>query len=108
MIELNAKFVTALIFQINPGDLPSMANELQRTVKRKIAALKGYIASIVMCNEDKTQLLLVSLWDSRDAWSLAQWDQEVGRTITDSVETAKSYELLTFEPITIVRAGEEA
>jgi heme-degrading monooxygenase HmoA len=106
MIDVKAKFVAVLIFQVNPGDLPGMARGVERTVDRKIHTLNGFIGSVVMSNEEKTQLLVVSLWESRDAWSLAQWDQEIGRTVTDEVETAKSFEVRTYEPITIVRAGE--
>jgi heme-degrading monooxygenase HmoA len=106
MIDVKAKFVAVVIFQVNPGDLPGMAREVQRTVDRKLPTLNGFIGSVVMSNEEKTQLLVVSLWESRDAWSLAQWDQEIGRTVTDEVETAKSFEVRTYEPITIVRAGE--
>lgn len=105
MIDINAKFVTVLIFQCDPGNLPAIADEAQLTIERKAPMIGGHIETILMANEEKTQLLVVSLWESRHAWSAAQWDQDVGRMITDTVEATISFEVRTYEPITVVRGG---
>ena len=105
MIDVKANFVTVLIFQCDPSILPAIAHEAQLTIERKALSLAGHIETVLMANEEKTQLLLVSLWESRHAWSAAQWDQDVGRTITDTVEAASSFEIRSYEPITVVRGG---
>ena len=67
MSELKAKFVSVAIFRVDPGDLSGIAHVVQLTVERKQPLVKGFIESVVMTNEEKTQLLVVGLWESRDA-----------------------------------------
>ena len=57
-----------------------------------------------MVNADKSHLLVVSVWESEHAWGAAQYDQEIGRVVSDAVEAAKSYEIQTYETVTVVRA----
>lgn len=104
MIDVKTKFISVLFFRVEPSDLPGVAREASLVMQRKGGALRGFLEGVVMANEAKTELLLVSQWESRHAWSAAQWDQDVGRTMGDLVESAKSFELRTYEPITIVRS----
>ena len=105
MIELKAKFVSVTIFRLDPQDYPGVARELQIVVERKAPLMNGFIQSVIMANDEKTQLLLVTLWESKQAWGAAQWDQDIGRAMTDAVETAVAFELHTYEPVAVVRAG---
>ena len=103
MSEIRAKFVTVAVFRVDPGDLAGIANVVQLTVERKQPLMKGFIESVVMTNEEKTQLLVVGLWESRDAWAREQWDEDIGRVVSQVVKSAKSFEVRTYEPITMVR-----
>jgi heme-degrading monooxygenase HmoA len=80
-----------------------MAREVQNVVEQRGANQKGFIGSVVMLNGEKTQLLVVSVWESGHAWSAAQYDQGIGRVVSDVVETAKSYDIQTYETVKIVR-----
>ncbi len=53
---------------------------------------------------EKAELLVVSVWESQHQWSEAQYDQEIGRVVSDIVETAKSYAIHTYETVSVVRA----
>jgi heme-degrading monooxygenase HmoA len=103
MIDLKAKFVPVLVFGLDPEDLPSVAREVAMVAKRKGPLMDGFIECVTMTNEDKTQLLVVSLWESKHAWGAAQWDEDVGRVVADAMERSASFELRTYEPISVVR-----
>ena len=105
MIDVKAKFVSVLVFRLDPEDLPGVAREVQLVTERKGPLINGLIEAVVMANDEKTQLVLVGLWESKQAWGAAQWDQDVGRAVTDAVETASSFEAHTYEPIAVVRGG---
>jgi heme-degrading monooxygenase HmoA len=105
MIDVKAKFVSVIVFRVKPGDLPGLAREMQLVVERKVPLLQGFDSTVLLASEDKTQLLVVSLWESRHAWSGAAWDEEIGRAMADAVETAQSFEVHNYEPITVVRAA---
>jgi heme-degrading monooxygenase HmoA len=105
MIDVKTKFVVVNIFSADPQDLPGMARVVQLTAERTGPLQSGFIECIVMASEDRTQLLVVSLWDSKQSWSAAQWDQDIGRELGGVVESATSFDVRTYEPITVVRAA---
>ena len=105
MIDVRTKFITVLVFRLDPGDLAGVAREVQLVAERKGPLIDGLIESVVMANDEKTQLVLVALWESKQAWGAAQWDQDVGRAVTDAVETASSFEVHMYEPIAVVRGA---
>ena len=80
-----------------------MTLEVERVVEQRGANQKGFIGSIVMLNGEKTRLLVVSVWESGHAWSAAQYDEGIGRAVTDVVETAKAYNIQTYETVKLVR-----
>ena len=103
-IDDAAKFVCMLTFNLSPGDVPSVMDTVRRAVEQLSPKEKGFIGAVVMVNEEKRQLLVFSIWESGHDWSVAQYDQEVGRAVSEVVETAKSYEIQTYETVSVVRA----
>ena len=103
-IDENARFVSILSFDLGSHDVPSMAREVERAIERRGPSEKGFIGSVVLLNGDEPPWLVVSIWESGHAWSAAQYDQEIGRVVSDVVEAAKSYEIRTYETLTVVRA----
>ena len=105
MIDVATKFVTVQIYQLDPGDLPGVARVAKLVAEERAPTINGFIQCVIMANEQKTQMLIVSLWESREAWSAAQWDDELGRVVAEEVETSTAFDFKTYEPITIVRAA---
>ncbi len=103
MIDIKTKFVSVVAFNVDPQDFEALSRELAIFVQRKGPLIGGFIECIVLANELKTRLLAVGQWESRHAWSAAQWDEDVGRTITDLVKGATSFEIHSYEPIAIMR-----
>lgn len=104
MIDVRTKFVSVLVFTVNPDDLAGFAREATLAVQRRAPLFHGFVEGIVMANEDGTQMLIVSQWQSRGDWSAAQWDEELGRTLSDLVVGASSFDIHSYEPLTVVRA----
>jgi heme-degrading monooxygenase HmoA len=102
-IDDTARFVSVLSFNLGSGDLSAVSREVQHAAEQR-GGHKGFRGCIVMVNADKSHLLVVSVWESEHAWGAAQYDQEIGRVVSDAVEAAKSYEIQTYETVTVVRA----
>ena len=99
------KFVSVLIFTTKPDDLPVFERESKLVLERMTPLLDGFIEGVVMANEQKTEVLIVSYWESRHAWSAAQWDRDVGRAMGDFVGSAENFDVRTYEPILIVHSA---
>jgi heme-degrading monooxygenase HmoA len=105
MINMNTKFISVMILAVSPEDMPAIAREATLAMQRTVPVMHGFIEGMVMANEQKTEVLLVTQWDSKDSWSAAEWDDALGRTVSDLVEGSKATQYHTYEPITVVRAS---
>lgn len=105
MIHLETKWISVIIFTIEPHEIGGFSREAEIMMQRRIPLLRGFVEGIVMTDPSRTRVLIVTQWDSKDAWAAAQWDEAVGRAVTDFVENAKGAEFQGYEPITVVRAG---
>jgi heme-degrading monooxygenase HmoA len=103
-IDDTARFASVVSFNLGLGDISKMSREVQLAIRDRVPNQKGFIGSVVMENRKESQLLVVSIWESVDAWSATQYDRDVGQVVSDAVEMAKSYEIQTFETISVVRA----
>jgi heme-degrading monooxygenase HmoA len=103
-IDDTARFVSLLSFELGSEDVDAMPREVRRAIEQRGPIEKGFIGSVVMLNKEKGQLLVVSVWESQHEWSEAQYDQEIGQVVSDVVETATSYEIQTYETVSVVRA----
>jgi heme-degrading monooxygenase HmoA len=102
-IDATARFVSTLSFELGSGDVSALSSEVRRAVEERVPKQKGFIGCVVMASAEKSRLMVVSLWESAHAWSAAQYDLEIGRAVADAVETAASYDVQTYETITVVR-----
>jgi heme-degrading monooxygenase HmoA len=93
-----------LIFTIEPDQLPEFAQHSTIVMQRKVPVLHGFVEGVVMADESKRELLIVTQWETRDAWSAAQWNESVSQSLGQFVESARTFQFRTYEPITIVRA----
>jgi hypothetical protein len=103
-IDETARFVSVISFDLGLGDVSAIVREVKHASERLAPSNTGFIGAVVMMSGEKPQLLVVSVWESGHAWSAAQYDQEIGRVLSDVVETAKSYEIQTYETVAVVRA----
>jgi heme-degrading monooxygenase HmoA len=105
MIDIKTKFISVLIFRVSPDDLPEFARESSIVMQRRVPLISGFVEGAVMANEEKTECLIVTQWHSRDAWGAAQWNESMESALANLVESARAWEVHTYEPITVVRAS---
>lgn len=98
-----ARFVSVLSFNVGAADVSAISGKVQRAIEQRLPYNKGFIGCMVMLNPEKSHLLVVSIWESGHAWSAAQYDETVGRVVSDLVETTMSYEIQTYETVSLVR-----
>ncbi len=103
MMDIKATFISALVFTIDPNDVIKFGDAAAQLVQRKGTTAPGFIESLVMADETKTQVLIVSRWESRHAWAQIHWDQEVGNEIVALVESATKFDVRTYDPIAVIR-----
>ncbi len=103
MMDSETTFIAVLIFTIDPKDLVRFGDAAAHLVQHKGSAAPGFIESVVMANETKTQVLVETRWESRHAWAQVHWDQEVGNGIVALVEGATSFDVRSYDPIAVVR-----
>lgn len=103
-IDDKARFLSVLSLNVDPHDASTVSREAQRAVEQGAPSDKGFLGAVVMANTEGSQLLVISLWESAHAWGAAQYDNAIGKAVGEVVETAKSYNIQTYETVTIVRA----
>jgi quinol monooxygenase YgiN len=105
MLDAKTTFIAALIFTIDPADLGKFGEAAAQLVQSKGSAAPGFIQSVVMVDEAKTQVFVVTQWASRHEWAQAHWDQDIGNGIVALVESATSFDVRSYDPIAVVRAA---
>ena len=102
-MEKDETFASVLIFDVAERDFDRLSGEVNQLLARKGADIPGLIEGALLGNEARTQLWLLSRWESRHSWAAARWDHEIGQTVTDLVESAVTYRVEGLAPIAVVR-----
>ncbi len=105
MIDMKTKFVAVFVFGVSADDLPGVAREATLSMQRQLPLFQGFTEGIVMATEDKTQLLIVTQWDSRESWAASRWNDNIEHILSDMVESTGAFQVHTYEPLTVVRAN---
>jgi hypothetical protein len=99
MVDHKAAFVAAFFFGVLPDDFPKVSGNAAIFAERLAHQIPGLIEVSLLRNEDSTQLLVVSRWESKDAWGRSRWNEQLGEVLVDLVEGAKSFDVRSFVPI---------
>jgi hypothetical protein len=104
MIDMRTKFVAVSVYTVARENLAAFEASTRVTIERDTPQLGGFCEGIVMTNEEQTQVLIVTQWDSKQAWISAEWEPRIGKAVAGFVQDATAYDVRTFVPVTIVRA----
>ncbi|HTZ53954.1 MAG TPA: hypothetical protein VMB20_02740 [Candidatus Acidoferrum sp.] len=105
MIDSRTKFIAVSIYTVATKNLSAFETTARSTIERDTVVLNGFCEGIVMTNEEQTQVLIVTLWDSKQAWVSAEWEPRIGNAVATFTEAATAYDVRTFVPVTIVRSA---
>ncbi|MGA8533330.1 MAG: antibiotic biosynthesis monooxygenase [Candidatus Tumulicola sp.] len=99
MIDRKAALVTALVFDVTPAQFANVTGECKLFTERKARTIPGLIDTALLGNEERTRVLVLSQWESKDAWAKSRWDHEVGVVLSDLVEGSSAFDVGTFVPV---------
>ncbi|HTV93814.1 MAG TPA: hypothetical protein VMG98_13950 [Verrucomicrobiae bacterium] len=106
MIDVRTKFIAVSIYQVEPENFAAVTQAATQTIERDVVTLAGFFEGMVMADEARTRVLIVTQWSSKHAWAQAFWEPRIGKAVAEFVRDATTYEVQTFEPLTIVRTAE--
>jgi heme-degrading monooxygenase HmoA len=92
-------FVSAVLFGLLPENFERVSSEAAQFAQGATPRIQGLIEIALLGNKERTRLLILSRWESEDAWARSRWDQEVGKTMVELIENAKTFSVETFVPI---------
>ena len=104
MIDLSTKFIAVSVYTVTAENLAALETSARSTIEHDAAVLNGFRQGIVMTNEEQTQVLIVTLWDSKQAWVSAEWEPRIGQAVAVFVTGATAYDVRTYVPVIVVRA----
>lgn len=105
-MQANESITSVLIFKVGERDFDRLLGEIRDLLARKGSSIPGLMESAWLRDEARTQLWLISRWESRHAWARSRWDQDIGQTITDLVKSAVTYRIEALVPISVMRSRE--
>ena|SRR5215469_8994253 len=96
----NEQDVVAMVtLNVTDRTFQAVAQKAGETLQRTISQLQGFIEGTVLTNEDKSRIVLLTKWQSRDMWAKAEWDNVVGHAVAELLEDSASYNLEFFFPL---------
>jgi len=104
MIDLKTKFIAVSIYDVAPENFAAVTKAATLTIERDVSALIGFYEGVVMTDEARTRVLIVTQWSSKHDWAQAFWEPRIGEAVATFVTDATAYDVQTFEPLAIVRA----
>jgi hypothetical protein len=105
MIDTRTKFVAISVYTVAQEHLGALQASARASMEENIASLEGFREGTVMTDENQTQVLIVTSWDSKNAWIDAHWEPRIGKAVADFVTDASAYDVRTYVPVTIVRSA---
>jgi heme-degrading monooxygenase HmoA len=104
MVDMRARFVAVSIFTVAPQNLSALEASARSTIEQDVPGLHGFCEGIVMTNEEQTQVLIVTQWDSKSSWINAEWEPRIQNAVAAFVTNATGYDVHTFVPVTVVHS----
>ncbi|HEY1654661.1 MAG TPA: hypothetical protein VGF86_06085 [Candidatus Tumulicola sp.] len=95
------EFVAAIVFDLLPASFEGVSREAAQFAQSATPRISGLIEIALLGNEGRTRILVLSRWQSKDAWAESRWDQELGKTMVTLVQSSTAFNSETFVPIAI-------
>lgn len=100
-----ARVVAVVTFDVTPRDIELVVGQARHLLQDIAPTLPGFIKGILLTTEDQTQIILMAHWESRDAWSRAEWDERISRGVAELYEETASYTIRLFHEVARTASG---
>lgn len=71
-------------FDVDPSHLEEMVGHVKQVLEH-LPTVPGWLGTDCFANDKHTRLLILSRWDSREAWGSSVWDQQISDSLADIV-----------------------
>jgi quinol monooxygenase YgiN len=78
-------------FDITPDQLEKMLARVKQTLKH-LPAVPGWLGTDCFTNEKQTRVMVLSRWESKDAWGRSVWDKVISESLADFVDRSSNQE----------------
>ena len=92
-------FVTAMIFDVPHDEFAHVASHALESSRRIARSIPGLIEAGVLGNEERTRLVILSRWETKEAWVRSRWDTAVGNLLAELVVSSTKFDVRTYVPI---------
>lgn len=88
---MSAPVLTSWSFDIIPDQLQQMVAHVKQTLKY-LPAFPGWLGTDCFTNEKQTRVMILSKWESKDAWARSMWDKVISESLADFVDRSSNQE----------------
>lgn len=78
-------------FDVTPDELEAILSRVRHVLKH-LPKVPGWVGTDCFTNEKRTRLMILSRWESKDAWGRSVWDKEIGAALGDFVDLSSNQE----------------
>jgi len=72
-------------FDVDPPRLEEILGRVKQVLKH-LPAVPGWLGTDCFANDARTRVMILSRWESRDAWGSSVWDQQIGDALADFID----------------------
>jgi heme-degrading monooxygenase HmoA len=96
---IDTTFVTAMIFDVPHADFAHVSSHALKSSEHVGRSIPGLIETGVLGNEERTRLVILSRWETKEAWVRSRWDAAVGNLLAELVVSSTKFDVRTYVPI---------
>lgn len=94
-----AKIESVVAFNVTSRNVELVLRQCRQLLQDTAPTLPGFIEGVLLTSEDQTQVILLTNWESRDAWAHAEWDEQISRGVVELYEETASYTIKLFHEV---------
>lgn len=94
-----AKVIAVVTFNVTSRNVELVERQARNLLQDTAPTLQGFIEGVLLTTEDQTQVILLTHWESRDAWARAEWNEQISRGVAELYEETASYTIKLFHEV---------
>lgn len=97
--------ISMVTFKVTDRNSRAVAETAGTVLQQRLPQIPGFVEGTVLASEDKTRIVVLTEWESRECWADAEWDGIIGNAVSRLFEETASYDVEFFFPFLQVRAN---
>lgn len=81
--------MSAWSFEIEPARFDEIVRHVKQSLEH-VPKVPGWMGTDCFANEKRSRVMILSKWESKDAWGSSMWDDVLGRTLADVIELSRT------------------